>query len=172
MATDKETLMIRTGEEPDGGLHGALPISRKAELFDGIMESIDGNDPGENWYDMLIEIGMKEAEMRALKLDLPELKILPESAKAMVDIIISEILKTKMEGHQLYIEFSVSELASRCDCNPSSCSYANDMFYEEIATREEIANAEILYDRLLVMPVPNLIERLHHLDSSGLTREG
>jgi hypothetical protein len=172
MSTDKETLLAQTDRGSDGIRFGALPTSRKAELFDGIIESIGGNDPGENWYDMLIEIGMEEAEMRALKLDLPELNISSESAKVMVDIIISEILKTKMEGHQLYIEFSVSELASRCDFNPSSCSYANDMFYEEIATREEIANAEILYDRLLVMPAPNLIDSLHHLDSPGLTREG
>jgi hypothetical protein len=135
------------------------------------MESIGDDAPGDNWYGILHDIGMDEDEMRAAKLDLPELKVTPEAVEGMVNHIISEIKKTKMEGHQIYVEFSVSELVSLCGFDPESCTLASDMFYEELYSREEIGGAEIRQDKLFVRPESNLIDRLHHLESPDLTMQ-
>ena len=149
----------------------SLPASRKAELFDMLMQTTHENDPCDNWYGLLHEIGMDEDEMRAAGLDLPELKVTPEAVKDTVDHIIAEIMKTHMEGHQIYIDFSVSDLVTKCGFDPESCSLASDMFYEELSSREEIATAEIRLDKLIVRPEAGIIDQLHKLDPPGLTMQ-
>jgi hypothetical protein len=171
MSICKNTLPIQANYDADDKKGGALTILRKAELFDRIMESTRENEPEGCWYDLLLEIGMDEGEMRAAGLNLPELSITQGAVKDMVDLIISEVKKTKMEGQQIYIELSVSKLVARSGFGLGSCTLANDMFYEEIATRKEISDTEIQYDRLLVRPVPDLIDRLHCLEPSGQQME-
>ncbi len=164
---------IHTG---GGGQHqeqnsDPLPASRKAELFDELMHTTREHDPGDNWYDMLHEIGMDEDEMRAAGLDLPELKVTPEAVEAMVDYLISEIKKTHMEGHQLRIEFSLNELVARFGFDPRSCALAREMFEEEVAAREEITSAGIIDGKLLVKPENSIIDQLHELEPPGLTMQ-
>lgn len=167
---------------PDGGAipantereeqSGAFTDSRKAELFDILMESTHDSDPCGDWYGMLHGIGMDEDEMCEAGLDLPELKVTEEAAESMAEYIVSGIMKTKMEGHQIYIEFSVSELAARFGLDTESCTLAEDMFFEELYSHEEIDTAEILNGKLYVKPENSIIGRLHEMEPPGIQMGG
>jgi len=60
-----------------------LTSSRKANLFDSLIEVISEPTPDNNWYNIFREIGMSNEEMQSMSLDLPELKV---TQKAVEDL--------------------------------------------------------------------------------------
>jgi len=68
-----------------------LTADRKAELFDGLVESVNGLMSDGSWYDIFRGIGMTDAEMKSMELDLPELKVTGHTIEAMAEYVIDQI---------------------------------------------------------------------------------
>jgi hypothetical protein len=147
----------------------ALSVSRKAGLFDNLLESVEGLMSDGSWYDIFRNIGMDDDEMRVAGLDLSEQKLTESAVSKMVDHIVDVIQNTHMEGHQLHVDFSASDLAERFDVDLESCQLAEDMVFAELFSREGINNAELIDGRLFVKPDNDLIARLHEPEPPGLT---
>jgi len=138
----------------------AISDSRKANLFDSLIESISEPTPSDNWYDIFREIGMSNEEMLSMGLDLPELKVTQKAVEDMAEYVVRQIMNKEMGETQTHITISLDELASRFGVDLESCELAEEMFIQELYNREEIADAECTRGDLWIKPDESILAQL------------
>jgi len=136
-----------------------LTADRKAELFDGLVESVNGLMSDDSWYDIFRGIGMTDAEMKSMGLDLPELKVTGHTVEAMAEYVIDQIKKEDMGATQTHITIPIADLTARFKLDLEESGLAEDAFMEELFSRSEVDDAEILSGELWIKPNEQVLSR-------------
>jgi len=136
-----------------------LMADRKAELFDGLVESVNGLMSDDSWYDIFRGIGMTDAEMKSMGLDLPELKVTGHTIEAMAEYVIDQIRKEDMGATQTHITIPIADLTARFKLDLEESGFAEDAFMEELFSHSEVDDAEIQSGELWIKPNEQVLSR-------------
>jgi len=148
-------------EQHEQEAHKSEPLTadRKAELFDGLVESVNGLMSDDSWYDIFRGIGMTDAEMKSMGLDLPELKVTGHTIEAMVEYVIDQIRKEDMGATQTHITIPIADLTARFKLDLEESGFAEDAFMEELFSHSEVDDAEIQSGELWIKPNEQVLSR-------------